>query len=168
LNVENKVAATLIGYPLSTDFRHFPNCSPYHPILMRHAEKYFRGATHPLSKLFHADASEKQGGLGRIHQERIKKMSHKSSFIFSRYKGDLYDFLLEQKRMSCESITAECEELANITVGFITTILRYGLPKDVPSESSPPEREGWTELVISFFVGLMNHTRNKMDCRLNW
>jgi len=75
LNVENKVAATLIGYPLSTDFRHFPNCSPYHPILMRHAEKYFRGATHPLSKLFHADASEKQGGLGRIpsgtHKEDV-------------------------------------------------------------------------------------------------
>jgi len=53
--------------------------------------------------------------------------------------------------MSCESITAECEELANITVGFYHNypcVMVY--LKDVPSESSPPSEKAGLNLSSAF------------------
>lgn len=168
LQVANKVAATLIGYPLSTHYRFFPNSSPYHATPLEHAERYFRGGTHPLHKFFEDNKADskvmthKMGGLGNIPQGtyRVEEETKKLSLRDVYQRGDLYDYLLEHRQATCLQITRACEKLnfETIKVGFYHQYpcLMVHIAGDAET-STDAEKEGWTQLVISFFVGLINY-----------
>lgn len=170
LHVENKVAATLIGHPLTTNYHLFPNSTPYDPCPLKHAEKYFRGSTHPLHKLFEdkkADASigaNIKGGVGNAPQGTHKKDATQKLALADSYQcGDMYDFFLEQKHATCSLIEKTCKDFTAIKVGFYhqyPCIMVYIV--DVPEDFTDPKKEGWTQLLISFFVGLANYKAQKL------
>jgi len=184
LDTINKVAATCVGYPLSTCYRFFPRRSAYQPIAMSLSEKYFRGGGHPLKQVFSSKDEKnteragnikyKKGGLGNIADGPVRDTV--SRFPFSEalpphyQAGDLYDYFLRLKHDTSLSVANQCKHLTTIKVTSYheypcVMVFLCNLPKPTDfgqTAWTDAEKEAWTELMISFFVGLVNYKSQKV------